>query len=83
MKIVTAHYEDGTKQEFECPDWAKWIEYSSSGGVFAWNKKPLEALWGSAFKIKQPNNASFFMVGVMDKNQLTGHTLTLHKIEVV
>lgn len=80
MKIVTAHFEDGTTQDFKCPDWAEWIEYDFGLSVSAWDREPVIKAYGF-FDPHQPNGARYKDIGMMHKNQSKGHTLTLHKIE--
>ena len=64
--IVTAHYEDGTTQDFECPDCATHIQYSgSSGHVFA--------LWGDAVE-------NYKIVGQMRVKQRKGLGIVNQKI---
>lgn len=85
--IVTAHFEDGTTQDFECPDWAEWIEYSGAGCVYVWNSKPVKK-WRPSEDCEycmydnagQPPECKFERVGTLPFSQRKDHKLTLHKI---
>lgn len=79
--IVTAHYKDGTTQDFDCPSWARWIEYDAFAGVYVWGNKPSRSSLGFFYSLVINRKHKF--VGEMLRNQRKNHELTLHKIEFV
>lgn len=83
MKLTT-HYEDGSTQTFDVPEWARWVEYMSDGGVWVWEKKPTLIHKQCGFYDADKNKSNNCSArGAMKWKQLKDHTLTLQRIEFV